>query len=78
VFHRLRNQQGLNTEQYLRSFRISQLDDKMNEKFSEGKSGSVFLVSEDNHFVLTKITHAESSFLRRIVPQYFHVTRYQK
>ena len=58
---------------YLQSFGLIQLEDQMKEKFSEGRSGSFFWITEDNKYMIKTMTREESVFLRRIVPQYFHV-----
>jgi hypothetical protein len=71
IFSKLRKMQKI--DNFLQSFGLVQLEDKMKEKFSEGRSGSFFWVTEDNKYMIKTMTRGESIFLRRIVPQYFHV-----
>ena len=76
VFRQIRSFDGIDTNTYIASFGISQLDEKFNEKFSEGKSGSFFWISNDNKFIIKTMTHTESIFIRKIIPRYYHVGKF--
>jgi len=68
VFRDLRQRFGINSELYLRSVCGSEA---LRELSTPGKSGSLFFHSWDDRFILKTVPKAETSTLKKILPQYY-------
>eukprot|EP00871_Galdieria_phlegrea_P002116 jgi/Galph1/2905/GphlegSOOS_G1581.1 len=68
VFRDLRQRFGINSELYVRSVCGSEA---LRELSTPGKSGSLFFHSWDDRFILKTVSKAETTTLKKILPQYY-------
>jgi len=72
IFERLRQLQNISREQYLQGLDPEQiLANLKNQKFSEGRSGSFFIISPDKSFILKTISETEAEVFLSLLPAYY-------
>jgi hypothetical protein len=78
VFQRLRELDGITNEAFLGSFDVdSVLAAFETQKFSEGRSGSFFIFSPDQRFIMKTVPVNEAMLLRRILKAYYlHICKH--